>query len=1047
MLLLRWLCMCIAVATTAAQTTCTFTSSSSCSGLTPTTCSGLCEYYQALGGDSWTVKTNWGAGSDVCTWYGIVCSSNVITGINHYTNNLVGTIPATFPTFSLQEIAIHNNAIAGTLSAALFRSTMKFIAVGVNSISGTIPSTLSTATSLVGFGLWRTSISGTIPTETSTITSLKYIFGFSSHLSGTLPFSNTAQPLQSVLFYENSISGEIPAAMASIGTLGELMMNHNHLSGTIPALVNTMRHFGVSVNKVSGTIPPSLSGSLLETFEAQDNRISGSIPHSSSTSYVNTTMYAVSRNYMTGNTDSLANANLLQTLALSSNRFSCNVVPLESATGLAVGTYSPPIVDVLTDVTEALNAENLLGGAHSDLFDLAQYNNTANDNLVIAFAGNPQLTDKSSQATAVGATNLRKKDAIMNGYVALFPGHSDFDQTLIIVLPALFLAHLCVVLFFCFRERSEKSSTWRHLIDYFRAPTSEMLEGCVHAENLEFLHRLEKFTIPALCCAGLGLVLIILNAASPNVFGSGACIDPLISTTLAYPEATPAVEWVWLVVVVTMLVASTVLFVQQALRQRARSTKSARVSELLELISLPPAALAVKRWRQHQAQHVWAADSKRRALVWVAYRVLHIVPMIVLGLPEVLYVMAQNSKRGAAAGSNFFMAVFGDSTFVSVIRFVLALFVAPVAADRLAKIRCWQHPPGLQQQLMVNSCALSALVNLQFMTGLSAVLTTFILDEACLRYYLNFNPGVDALMKQWDIAVTGAAAYRESVCCRNLISIYFYVWFTTALIQMFWVPCMELIKETKEVAALRLWASDVIWWFLDCCGCTKDSKEAPGTRSRAESGVELVGKQSSDLEEHAAVPEAWLQAQDSEEDERENLMSREHVEEMQISTSTFYTMVVLQGLVFGLWAPMLMLVMPLTCFLQLRARAWAWRHIVCSKGNGMHSSLTAGQLASQALLVQAPTTPVARWFFIALVLITPWAMYDLDFHLATIILFVVAVVICALYVFLSVRRISAGQEPYLMGFLMSFNLSGEQAPQPNHAPSETIDVKMPAPVA
>lgn len=65
----------------------------------------LIEFYNTLGGPSWTNNDGWTVG-DPCdnNWYGITCSSGDIYSINLYSNNVVGTIPSTLSISSLKTL-------------------------------------------------------------------------------------------------------------------------------------------------------------------------------------------------------------------------------------------------------------------------------------------------------------------------------------------------------------------------------------------------------------------------------------------------------------------------------------------------------------------------------------------------------------------------------------------------------------------------------------------------------------------------------------------------------------------------------------------------------------------------------------------------------------------------------------------------------------------------------------------------------------------------------------------------------------------------------
>ena len=53
----------------------------------------LVALYNSTGGPSWSNRTGWLVTETPCTWYGITCASNHVTGIVLNTNNLDSTLP------------------------------------------------------------------------------------------------------------------------------------------------------------------------------------------------------------------------------------------------------------------------------------------------------------------------------------------------------------------------------------------------------------------------------------------------------------------------------------------------------------------------------------------------------------------------------------------------------------------------------------------------------------------------------------------------------------------------------------------------------------------------------------------------------------------------------------------------------------------------------------------------------------------------------------------------------------------------------------------
>ena len=81
----------------------------------------LIAFYNATDGDNWTgwpgprANTGWlGDPGTECDWYGVYCTSGVITKLQIYDDNLTGSIPAELGNLSnLQQLRLHNNQLSG----------------------------------------------------------------------------------------------------------------------------------------------------------------------------------------------------------------------------------------------------------------------------------------------------------------------------------------------------------------------------------------------------------------------------------------------------------------------------------------------------------------------------------------------------------------------------------------------------------------------------------------------------------------------------------------------------------------------------------------------------------------------------------------------------------------------------------------------------------------------------------------------------------------------------------------------------------------------
>eukprot|EP00658_Telonema_sp_P-2_P035159 TRINITY_DN25620_c0_g1_i1.p2 TRINITY_DN25620_c0_g1~~TRINITY_DN25620_c0_g1_i1.p2 ORF type:complete len:140 (-),score=52.54 TRINITY_DN25620_c0_g1_i1:142-561(-) len=85
---------------------------------------------------------------------------------------------------------------------------------------------------------------------------------------------------------------------------------------------------------------------------------------------------------------------------------------------------------------------------------------------------------------------------------------------------------------------------------------------------------------------------------------------------------------------------------------------------------------------------------------------------------------------------------------------------------------------------------------------LAPLFSTFVLDEACLRYYLSFDDSIRELFEVWDLAEQGFEAYRPGFCSRRLLSEFSYVWIMLALMSTFLEPTVSLVMSLPSARAM-----------------------------------------------------------------------------------------------------------------------------------------------------------------------------------------------------------------------------------------------------
>ena len=134
----------------------------------------LIALYNATDGDNWVnqwggaANTGWlGDPGTECDWYGVECTSGVITKLQFYDSDLKGSIPAELGNLSsLQELRLVDNQLSGSIPPELSNlSNLKRLYLQENQLSGSIPPELGNMSSLEYLWLHNNQLSGSIPSE------------------------------------------------------------------------------------------------------------------------------------------------------------------------------------------------------------------------------------------------------------------------------------------------------------------------------------------------------------------------------------------------------------------------------------------------------------------------------------------------------------------------------------------------------------------------------------------------------------------------------------------------------------------------------------------------------------------------------------------------------------------------------------------------------------------------------------------------------------------------------------------------------------------
>lgn len=161
--------------------------------------------------------------STPCTWPGIDCENNRVTGIHLPGDSLINNIPP---------------GVFGNLTG------LRTLSLRFNALTGQLPSDLSLCVDLRNLYLQGNKLSGEIPA---------FLFGMTNLVRLNLAMNN--------------FSGEISPDFNKLIRLRTLYLENNTLTGALPQLnIPDLEQFNVSFNELTGTIPSTLGSKKKEAF-------------------------------------------------------------------------------------------------------------------------------------------------------------------------------------------------------------------------------------------------------------------------------------------------------------------------------------------------------------------------------------------------------------------------------------------------------------------------------------------------------------------------------------------------------------------------------------------------------------------------------------------------------------------------------------------------------------------------------------------------------------------------------------------------------------
>ncbi|KAG0452574.1 hypothetical protein HPP92_025238 [Vanilla planifolia] len=271
--------------------------------------------------------SRWDFTSDPCGFPGVICFSDRIIALalgdpRAGSPGLVGNVDfAIGQLTALSELSLVPGRVTGGIPDSLCRcSSLRFLGLSGNFFSGPIPPSLASLTELRTIDLSYNLLSGSIPPSISDLPVLSNLVLSHNLLSGDVPDFPSSSPLLHLDLKHNNLSGKLPALPSSIRYLSAA---RNQISGQINDILPSLRNLAyidISMNRLTGPIPPSVFSLPLSSLQLQRNELEGAV---SPTVDVRIPEVDLSYNRLSGEVSPLLAA--VGRLYLNNNRFTGEV--------------------------------------------------------------------------------------------------------------------------------------------------------------------------------------------------------------------------------------------------------------------------------------------------------------------------------------------------------------------------------------------------------------------------------------------------------------------------------------------------------------------------------------------------------------------------------------------------------------------------------------------------------------------------------------------------------------------------------------------------
>ena len=136
----------------------------------------LLALYEASGGPSWRVRTNWLSGEPIGDWYGVVTDDGGrVRELHLQDNGLTGTLPPEIGNLSrLSHVHFWSNALTGPIPPAFWSLPLDLVALTGNQVTGKVPPEVGDLADLRWVDLGYTAMTGPLPASMTKL-SLEYL--------------------------------------------------------------------------------------------------------------------------------------------------------------------------------------------------------------------------------------------------------------------------------------------------------------------------------------------------------------------------------------------------------------------------------------------------------------------------------------------------------------------------------------------------------------------------------------------------------------------------------------------------------------------------------------------------------------------------------------------------------------------------------------------------------------------------------------------------------------------------------------------------------